>query len=143
MKRRDFVASSLAAAGSIALSDAKSLAAPPAQQPQNFPSAPGLTKYVAEFIVNTRYEDIPAPVIELGKKSLLDGFGLALAGSVSDMGPLIRQYVQSQGATGKASIIGSNLKAARALGMTTIKVDETTGAIDELETALGIRLPRT
>lgn len=38
--------------------------------------------------------------------------------------------------------IGSNLKAARALGMTTIKVDETTSAIDELETALGIPLPR-
>ena len=37
---------------------------------------------------------------------------------------------------------GINLKAARALGMTTIKVDETTGAIDELERALGIDLPR-
>ena len=38
--------------------------------------------------------------------------------------------------------IGVNLKGARALGMTTIKVDETTRAIDELEAALGISLPR-
>jgi putative hydrolase of the HAD superfamily len=37
---------------------------------------------------------------------------------------------------------GVNLKGARALGMTTIKVDETTRAIDELETVLGIPLPR-
>jgi len=37
---------------------------------------------------------------------------------------------------------GVNLKAARALGMTTIKVDETTSAIDELESALGFDLPR-
>jgi putative hydrolase of the HAD superfamily len=37
---------------------------------------------------------------------------------------------------------GVNLKGARALGMTTIKVDETTGAIDELEAVLGIALPR-
>jgi putative hydrolase of the HAD superfamily len=37
---------------------------------------------------------------------------------------------------------GVNLKAARALGMTTIKVDETTRAIDELEAAIGIPLPR-
>jgi hypothetical protein len=47
----------------------------------NFPKAPGLTKYVAEFIVNTKYEDIPEEVIELGKKTMLDVFGLALAGS--------------------------------------------------------------
>jgi putative hydrolase of the HAD superfamily len=38
---------------------------------------------------------------------------------------------------------GVNLKGARALGMTTIKVDETTRAIDELEAVLGIPLPRT
>jgi putative hydrolase of the HAD superfamily len=37
---------------------------------------------------------------------------------------------------------GVNLKAARALGMTTIKVDETHRAIDELEAAIGIPLPR-
>ena len=38
--------------------------------------------------------------------------------------------------------LGSNLKGARALGMHTIKVDHTTSAIDELEQALGIPLPR-
>jgi putative hydrolase of the HAD superfamily len=38
--------------------------------------------------------------------------------------------------------IGQNLKGARALGMTTIRVDHTTSAIIELEEALGIPLPR-
>ena len=38
---------------------------------------------------------------------------------------------------------GINLKAARQLGMTTIKVDETTAAIDELASVLGIELPRS
>jgi putative hydrolase of the HAD superfamily len=37
---------------------------------------------------------------------------------------------------------GVNLKGARALGMATIKVDETMRAIDELEAVLGIPLPR-
>jgi len=37
--------------------------------------------------------------------------------------------------------LGANLKGARALGMTTIKVDHTPGAIDELEAVLGISLP--
>jgi putative hydrolase of the HAD superfamily len=38
--------------------------------------------------------------------------------------------------------LGANLKGARALGMQTIKVDDTLSAIDELERALGIPLPR-
>ena len=38
--------------------------------------------------------------------------------------------------------IGANLKGARALGMTTIKVDPDGRALDELEAALGITLPR-
>lgn len=38
--------------------------------------------------------------------------------------------------------LGANLKGARALGMYTIKVDETLGALDELERVLGIELPR-
>ena len=38
--------------------------------------------------------------------------------------------------------LGANLKGARALGMHTIKVDDTLSALDELEAALGIALPR-
>lgn len=38
--------------------------------------------------------------------------------------------------------LGSNLKGARALGITTIKVDHTMRAIDELEAVLGFPLPR-
>lgn len=38
--------------------------------------------------------------------------------------------------------LGANLKGAKALGMTTIKVDETHSAIHELEEVLGISLPK-
>lgn len=38
--------------------------------------------------------------------------------------------------------IGVNLKGAKAVGMITIRVDQTTSAIDELERVLGIPLPR-
>jgi putative hydrolase of the HAD superfamily len=38
--------------------------------------------------------------------------------------------------------LGTNLKSARALGMTTIKVDQSVSAIEELEQALGVDLPR-
>ena len=106
MRRREFCATVVAASSlwNTRISKAE-------QNTASFPNVPGLTKYVSEFIVNTRYEDIPDNVLALGRKSILDGFGLALAGSVSEMGPLVRDYVGRFGnAPGRASVIGSELK---------------------------------
>ena len=61
MIRRDFFKTPLALAGltmeGSAVAGAEELAA-----------APGLTRAVAEFVVNTRYEDIPNEVIALAKR---------------------------------------------------------------------------
>ena len=108
MRRRDFFKNS-AAMAAAGLTGGRLSAAPCSED--EFPKAPGLTKYVSEFIVNTKYEQIPDQVLELGKKSLLDGFGLALAGSASEMAPLLRQYLQNLGiAGGRASVIGTGTK---------------------------------
>lgn len=112
MKRREFFQGSvvLAAAGLVS---SRVSASPAPCSEEEFPKAPGLTKYVSEFIVQTRYEEIPQDVLELGKKSMLDGFGLALAGSASEMGPLVREYLKNLGVTeGRASIIGTSTKTA-------------------------------
>jgi 2-methylcitrate dehydratase PrpD len=71
-----------------------------------------LTAYVADFIIGTRASDIPADVMHLGKRSILDGIGLALAGSVAESGHIVRKYLQSLGcATAKGStVIGSSMK---------------------------------
>jgi 2-methylcitrate dehydratase PrpD len=70
-----------------------------------------LTAYVAEFIASTRYADIPKDVVHLGKKSILDGLGLALAGSVAKSGELVRRHLQGLGcADGVASVIGTSLR---------------------------------
>ena len=111
MIRREFFKTPLAVAGLTLGGTASSgVWAAPARE---LAKAPGLTRYVAEFIVNTKYEDIPEDVLILGKKTMLDGFGLALAGSVSVLGPRIRQYIASLGlANGKSSsIIGTAMKA--------------------------------
>jgi hypothetical protein len=52
---------------------------------------PQATEYVARFILETRFPDIPGPVIELARKSILDGLGLALAGSIAETGPIVRK----------------------------------------------------
>ena len=61
--------------------------------PERVNAEPGsLTASVAAFIAATKYPDIPKDVVQLGKKSILDGFGLALAGSVAgrDRSPRFR-----------------------------------------------------
>jgi 2-methylcitrate dehydratase PrpD len=106
MRRRDFGKTSLAAIGASVFRETpqagKSAGAP------DFPKTLGLTKYVGDFVVRTKYEDIPASVVELGKKSVLDGLGLALAGSRAESGPISRKFVEQSGAcTGKSTIIGT------------------------------------
>jgi len=79
----------------------------------DFPKTPGLTDYVGKFVSQTKYEDIPGEVLELGKKSILDGLGLALAGSNAHTGALCRQYLEKSGIyDGKSTIIGSARKTS-------------------------------
>jgi 2-methylcitrate dehydratase PrpD len=108
MIRRDFFKTSLAAAAMGLVKNPMPLRAAPTDEASK---APGLTKYVAAFILNTKYEAIPPEVIALGKNSILDGFGLALAGSVAETGPLVERYLKTLGFSGgKAGIIGTGMK---------------------------------
>ena len=72
-----------------------------------------LTKYVAEFIVAAKVEDLSAEVVELGKKSILDGFGLALSGSVAKSGELVRRHLADLDlGEGAATVIGGGRRVA-------------------------------
>lgn len=74
-------------------------------------SSESLTRYVVDFILKTGYSDIPADVMDLGKKSILDGLGLALAGTVAETGEMSRSYVRSLGFNGGgATAIGTSMK---------------------------------
>src|SRR4051812_31401129 len=114
MIRRDFFRTPLALAGlgfAPASPKPRSEAGTPAAA-EELAQAPGLTRSLAEFIVNTKYEDIPGDVITLGGKTLLDGFGLALAGSASVLAPIVRHYIETLGVTAKtATVIGTAMKA--------------------------------
>ena len=96
-----------------------------------------LTRYVSEFVVRTKYSDLPSDVLELGKKSILDGLGLALAGSVAKLGQLTSMYVESLGlARTGATLIGSSKRApvrfaafANAIGIHADDYDDTQLAV--------------
>jgi 2-methylcitrate dehydratase PrpD len=71
-----------------------------------------LTAYVARFITDTRSDDIPADVAHLGKRSVLDGLGLALAGAVSDTARIAQRYLSSLGISDArdSTVIGTGLR---------------------------------
>lgn len=72
-----------------------------------------LTKYVAKFISQTKLEDLSPELVALGKKSILDGLGLALSGSVAKTGELVRQHLDDlQLGDGAATVIGGGRKVA-------------------------------
>ena len=111
MRRRDFGKSSLGLIGASAFANPRKSAS--LAVTRDFAKSPGLTKYVGTFVVQTKYENIPADVIELGKKSILDGLGLALAGSRAESGPISRKYIEQAGTClGKATVIGTTQKTA-------------------------------
>jgi 2-methylcitrate dehydratase PrpD len=69
-----------------------------AQQASVPPKTPlPVTRYVAQFVSESTFDDIPTDVIELGKKSILDGLGLAFSGSVARTGSISRDYVETLG----------------------------------------------
>jgi 2-methylcitrate dehydratase PrpD len=106
MQRREFGKTSLGVIASALVVDSTKAGAVAAAN--DFPQSPGLTSYVGKFVTETKYEDIPQEVIELGKKSMLDGLGLALAGSMAQSGTISRQFVRASGVCdGKATIVGS------------------------------------
>jgi 2-methylcitrate dehydratase PrpD len=71
-----------------------------------------LTAEVAQFLIATKASRIPPDVMHLGKRSILDGIGLALAGNAAESGHIVRTYLRSLGIpTDKgATVIGTNMK---------------------------------
>jgi len=84
------------------------------QTPENpSPADNNLTRYVADFVCGATVDDLPAEVVALGKKSILDGLGLALSGSVAKSGEYVRQHLADLNlGEGPATVIGSTRKVA-------------------------------
>ena len=57
------------------------------------------TRTLAQFIVDTRYDQLPAPVVEAAKVAILDGVATMLGGSTQDLASIIGQYVKDLGGT--------------------------------------------
>jgi 2-methylcitrate dehydratase PrpD len=113
MDRRHFLYASSGLAGSslIAIPSIAQTPAPPKQGcTPPFPKIDNLTEQVANFVLNTSYESIPADVIELGKKSILDAIGLALYGATDETWKILDEYLMPfRGGGRTTTVIGTNV----------------------------------
>jgi len=66
----------------------------------------GVTQEVVGFIAKSRIDQFPADVVQQGKRCLIDGFGVVLAGSTLHGSAIIRDYVKSGGGKQDASLLG-------------------------------------
>src|SRR5437588_9131289 len=74
----------------------------------------GSTRAVVSFVTSARLENFPADVIAQGKRCLLDGFAVILAGSTVTGSAIVRQYIKTVTDKEGATILGPEKMAAPA-----------------------------
>jgi 2-methylcitrate dehydratase PrpD len=70
-----------------------------------------LTQEVASYVARTRYRDIPADVVQLARGFILDGLGVALAGSTDECSRILQRHIWNANGRGESSIVGTSLSA--------------------------------
>jgi len=71
----------------------------------------GPTQQVAQFVARTRYRDLPGEVIGLARGFILDGLGVALAGSTDQCSRIVQTHIRQIKGKGEASVLGTSLSA--------------------------------
>lgn len=66
----------------------------------------GMTEEIANFIIRTEYSEIPEEAVTIAKNSIMDGLGVALAGTHEPAGIIISEYSKDMGESGDAIVIG-------------------------------------
>jgi len=71
----------------------------------------GLTQVVANYVFKTRYRDIPEDVVQLARGFILDGLGVALAGSTDECSRIVQAHIRQMAGNGEATVLGTKLSA--------------------------------
>lgn len=70
----------------------------------------GFADAITQFIVTTRFEEIPSPVIGRAKELVLDCSGVMIAGSMHPAIDIIIELIHEMGGTGQASVVGKGMR---------------------------------
>lgn len=74
----------------------------------------GPTEYVANWIIETKYDDIPAEAKRVAQETAFDCLGVLLAGSAQPAGKIITEYFGEWGGKSEATIIPSGQRVPAA-----------------------------
>ena len=74
----------------------------------------GITQEIASYVAGTRYRDIPSDVIQLARGFILDGLGVALAGSTDECARIVRRQIRQMGGAAECSVLGTSVLAPAA-----------------------------
>ena len=74
----------------------------------------GTTEKLAQWIVETRSEDIPEAAFAQARKSILDYIGTAIQGSTTDLGRMMLDLTREQGGNPQARVIATDIRTATA-----------------------------
>ena len=67
----------------------------------------GLTQEVANYVFKVSYKDIPSEVIRLARGFILDGLGVALAGSTDECSRIVQAHVRKLGGREECAVLGT------------------------------------
>jgi 2-methylcitrate dehydratase PrpD len=71
---------------------------------------PDLTRTLARYAADLRYDDLPAPIVQLTKDVIQDQLACQLACSQLDQGKIAIDYARAQAGPGVATVIGAGFK---------------------------------
>ncbi len=75
---------------------------------------PGITEELAAFVETIRFEDFPREAQHIGKRCIIDGIGVILAGAAEPCALIVRDYILSMGGVKESSFLGEGKKRAPA-----------------------------
>jgi 2-methylcitrate dehydratase PrpD len=79
-----------------------------------------VTKEASEFVFELRFEVLPAEALRIGKRCILDGLGLILAGSLQECTQIVRKYCRDMASATESTIFGKDpVKVSAALAAMT------------------------
>ena len=70
-----------------------------------------LNRKLAEYVVNTNYKDLPAEVVEMAKKDIMDTIGVAVAAAGEAGGRELARLAKEWGGNPECTVIGYDMKA--------------------------------
>ena len=71
-----------------------------------------ITEALADYIVNTTYDQFPQSAIEIAKLAIIDSIGCTVAGSKTDIGIAVIDYANSLGGRTESPLLGTEIKTS-------------------------------